>query len=91
MIDIPGDLVWDLPYMQQASYLEGGPLMWMLHLYLHQKFDDDDDEFRTVALKHMVKLETRTVFSEENVCPRTSLNRYIVKIDCIYNKLKVTM
>ena len=24
MIDIPGDLVWDLPCMQQASYLEGG-------------------------------------------------------------------
>ena len=32
---------------------------------------------------------TRTVFSEENVCPPTSLNRHIVKIDCIYNKLKV--
>ena len=26
MIDIPGDLVWDLPCLQQASYLEGGPL-----------------------------------------------------------------
>ena len=34
---------------------------------------------------------TRTVFSEENVCPPTSLNRHIVKIDCIYNKLKVTI
>ena len=48
MIDIPGDLVWDLPYMQQASYLEGGPLMWILPLYLHinQKsiVDDDDDD-----------------------------------------------
>ena len=43
MIDIPGDLVWDLPCMQQASYLEGGPLMWMLPLYLHvnQKSDYD--------------------------------------------------
>ena len=32
--------------MQQASYLEGGPLMWMFPLYLHvyQKFDDDDDD-----------------------------------------------
>ena len=28
MINIPGDLVWDLPYVQQASYLEGGLLMW---------------------------------------------------------------
>ena len=35
MIDIPGDLVSDLPCVQQASYLEGGPLMWMLPLYLH--------------------------------------------------------
>ena len=36
--------------MQQASYLEGGPLMWMLPLYLHinQKSDDDgDDDFNT--------------------------------------------
>ena len=32
--------------MQQASYLEGGPLMWMLPLYLHvdQKSNDDDDD-----------------------------------------------
>ena len=43
MIDIPGDLVWDLPCMQQASYLEGSPLVWMLPLYLHvnQKSDYD--------------------------------------------------
>ena len=48
MIEICGDLVWDLPCVQQASYLEGGPLMWMLPLYLHvnQKsdYDDDDDD-----------------------------------------------
>ena len=44
MIDVPGDLVRDLPWLQQASYLEGGPLMWMLPLYLHvnQKSDYDD-------------------------------------------------
>ena len=44
MIDIPGDLVRDLPCMQQASYQEWGPLMWMLPLYLHinQKSDNDD-------------------------------------------------
>ena len=32
--------------MQQASYLEGGPLMWMLPLYQHlnKKSDDDDDD-----------------------------------------------
>ena len=32
--------------MQQASCLEGGPLLWIWPLYLHvnQKFDDDDDD-----------------------------------------------
>ena len=52
MIDIPGDLVWDLPCVQQASYLEGGPLMWMLPLYLHvnQKSDYDDDFIISVTL-----------------------------------------
>ena len=32
--------------MQQASYLEGDPLMWMLPLYLpiNQISDDDDDD-----------------------------------------------
>ena len=31
---------------RSASYLEGGPLMWMLPQYLHvdQKSDDDDDD-----------------------------------------------
>ena len=48
MIDIPGELVRDLPCVQQASYLERGPLMWM-HLYLHvnQKSDYDDDMMST--------------------------------------------
>ena len=34
-----------VPWVQQASYLEGGPLMWMLPLYLHvnQNSNDDDD------------------------------------------------
>ena len=56
MIDIPGDLVWDLPCMQQASYLEGGPLVWMLPLYLHvnQKSDyDDDTNFRSSLLVYL--------------------------------------
>ena len=30
MIAITGDLVWDLPCVQQACYLEVGPLMWVL-------------------------------------------------------------
>ena len=43
MIEICGDLMWDLPCVQQASNLEGGPQMWMLPLYLHvnQKSDYD--------------------------------------------------
>ena len=43
MIDIPGDQVPDLPCLQQANYLEGGPLIRMLPLYLHvnQKSDYD--------------------------------------------------
>ena len=46
MIQTPGDLVWDLPCVQQASCLEGGPLLWIWPLYLHvnQKSDDDDDD-----------------------------------------------
>ena len=45
MIETPGDLVWDPPCVPQASYLQGGPLLWILPLYLHisQKSDDDDD------------------------------------------------
>ena len=32
--------------MQQASCLEGGPLLWIwpLHLHVNQKSDDDDDD-----------------------------------------------
>ena len=46
LLTIMIDLVWDLPCVQQACYLEGGPLMWMLPLYLHvnQKSVDDDDD-----------------------------------------------
>ena len=39
----PGDQVRDLLCVQLASYLERGPLMWMmpLHLHVNQKFDYD--------------------------------------------------
>ena len=54
MIDIPGDLVWDLPCVQQASYLEGGPLVWMLPLYLHviQKSDYDMMMMETICMEY---------------------------------------
>ena len=46
MIETPWDLVWDLPCVQQASCLEGGPLLWIWPLYLHvnKKSNDDDDD-----------------------------------------------
>ena len=56
MIDIPAYPMWDLTYVQQASPLEGGPLIWMLPLYLHinQKSVDDDDDVSLywMPLKH---------------------------------------
>ena len=32
--------------MQQASCLEGGPLLWIwpLYLHVHKNYDDDDDD-----------------------------------------------
>ena len=40
----PGDQVRDLLCVQLASYLERGPLMWMMPLHLHvdKKSDYDD-------------------------------------------------
>ena len=32
-IETPGDLVWGLPCVHQASCLEGGPLLWIWPLY----------------------------------------------------------
>ena len=43
LFNIWRDLVWDLPCVQQASYLEGGQLKCMLPLYVNQKSSDDDD------------------------------------------------
>ena len=44
-IDLTIETPGDLPCVQQASYLEGGPLLWILPLYLHvnKKSEDDDD------------------------------------------------
>ena len=55
MIDVPGDLVWDLPCVQQASYLEGGPLMWMLPLYLHVNQKSDYD-MMTISGKNQLSM-----------------------------------
>ena len=37
----PGDQVSDLLCVQLASYLEGGPLMFMLPLHVYQKSDHE--------------------------------------------------
>ena len=38
----------DLPCVQQASCLEGGPLLWIWPLYLHVNQKSNDDELKTV-------------------------------------------
>ena len=62
MIDIPGDLVWDLPCVQQARYLEGGPPVWMLPLYLHvnQKSDYDMIWYCLLALRQFLDHSNKT-------------------------------
>ena len=54
----PGDLLC----MQLASYLEGGPLMWLihLHLYVSQKSYYDDEH---LPLCLAFKLHAHTLFS----------------------------
>ena len=51
MIETPGDLALDLPCVQQASCLEGGPLLWIWPLYLHanKKSDDDDEDDSSIS------------------------------------------
>ena len=67
MIEICGDLVWDLPCLQQASYLEGGPLMWMLPLYLdvNQKSEDDDMKWYSIPLHYTNVLKTSSMLEVE--------------------------
>ena len=44
--------------MRAASYLEEGPLMWILHLHLHvnKKFNDNNDvackDYKYLAISH---------------------------------------
>ena len=59
MIKVCGDLVWDLPCVHQASYLQGDPLMWMLSLYMNvnQKSGYDDDDWRTCQKVNFLMLQ----------------------------------
>ena len=53
MIDIRGDLGWDLPCVQLASSLVVGPLMWMLQ-HVNKKSDCDYDIWLSVYLAIIV-------------------------------------
>ena len=69
MIDVPGDLVWDLPCVQQASYLEGGPLMWMLPLYLHVNQKSDYDIWLYDSRTYLkLKLDSSSILCGGRVC-----------------------
>ena len=61
--------------MQLTSYLEGGPLMWMmaLHLHVNQKSDYDDDENkRSSDIRRppdkSVELKPIFLFYNQNIC-----------------------
>ena len=49
-VTVRGSLSGLLQNNSPSSYLEGGPLMWMLPLYLHvnQKSDYDDDMMKDI-------------------------------------------
>ena len=46
----PGDQVWDLLCLQLASYLEEGPLMWMMPLHLHVNKKSDYDMMISIEI-----------------------------------------
>ena len=69
MIDVPGDLVWDLPCVQQAIYLEGGPLMWMLPLYLHINQNSDYDDIWYSDMSNKQCLEPKAQWCYGKCCP----------------------
>ena len=86
MIETPGDLVWDLPCVQLASYLEGGLLMWKLSLNLHvnQKSCDDDDDGRvqtadtsTRSERDISKNHVTWIVSKQCTCITCDLYIYI--------------
>ena len=73
----PGDQVWDLLCVQLASYLERGPLMWMmpLHLHVNQKSDYDIYDFSTLytTLPHNLIKEKLTELIEQTFNRECSL------------------
>ena len=65
----PRQQVWDLLWVQLASYLEGGPMMWMmpLHLHVYQKSDYGDGDRSRSGIIVIIFL-----FISLNICFRCS-------------------
>ena len=55
--------------MQQASYLEWGPLIWILPLYLHvnQNSSDDDDDDDDIQI---IYPEYWDILTPYHTCPK---------------------
>ena len=77
MIDIPGDLVWDLPCVQQASYLEGGPLVWLLPLYLHVNQKSDYDDMISTCTNLILFLREKVY---EEICYNSKRDQDLIKL-----------
>ena len=73
MIEICGDLVWDLPCVQQASYLEGGPLMSMLPLYLQVNQKSDYDMMIPLSAKYLKYCWSQSLITNRLVVMRRKL------------------
>ena len=66
----PRDQVWDLLCVQLASYLERGPLMWMmpLHLHVNQKPDYDDDDGGVTSMTTSPQIISKKVDRWKTIC-----------------------
>ena len=101
MIDITGDLVWDLPCVQQASYLEGGLLVWMLPLYLHvnQKSNNEWWWMKMVGVKlngfiYREDIPVKIVFAsllKKGVDPRFRVDPFSERAWCVSKQIVVTL
>ena len=69
-------------WVQQASYLEGGPMMWMLSLYLHvnQKSNYDYDMMKKKYIKKIPTYPTYFFY-------HATLNTFFIWPLCYYHSL----
>ena len=74
--------------MQQASYLERGPLMWMLPLYLHinRKSDYDYDDMKSAVLRSEI---TKFQMTNWNAVP-ILMHLFIFSVEKMYYLHKAT-